>query len=260
MTNASHQHAILIPFGDLPAPRVWSFIVTIFGDLAREPEDFIDGLTLTKLTDPVGFKREAVRVALHRLRNDNWISSSKSGRTAQHQLTPQGRALSQSASKLIYARLDDLPKDWHIALTRSADSVTKAALGKAECTTLAPRILLCRHPEHLPPDTMVFEGKKAPEWLFEQVVPAQWTDEFSSLITVLDGVASLMPSQATISPFARAITRASIVHNWRRLVLRHPYPPASITGSDWPGHQCRARVVQLLEQLPRPELKELSAR
>ncbi len=67
----------------LPTPRVWSMMVTIFGDLAQAPRDRIDGPLLTRLTDGMGIKPEAVRVALHRLRNEDWITSVKSGRTVQ---------------------------------------------------------------------------------------------------------------------------------------------------------------------------------
>ena len=49
-------------------PRVWSFIVTSFGDLTREDDRYISSRTLNRLTAEIGVKPEATRVALHRLR------------------------------------------------------------------------------------------------------------------------------------------------------------------------------------------------
>ena len=45
-------------------PRVWSFIVTIFGDLARHDDRYISSRTLNRLTAEIGVKPEATRVAL----------------------------------------------------------------------------------------------------------------------------------------------------------------------------------------------------
>ena len=61
-------------------PRVWSFIVTIFGDLAREDDRYISSRTLNRLTAEIRVKPEATRVALHRLRKEDWLESAKFGR------------------------------------------------------------------------------------------------------------------------------------------------------------------------------------
>ena len=54
-------------------PRVWSLIVTIFGDLARESGMSLSGTALSRMTARVDVRAEATRVALHRLRRDGWI-------------------------------------------------------------------------------------------------------------------------------------------------------------------------------------------
>ncbi len=72
---------------DLQNLRVWSIIVSLFGDLAQKPGDQISGTTLTQIITPMGIKPEAIRVALHRLRKDGWIESTRSGRASVHFLT-----------------------------------------------------------------------------------------------------------------------------------------------------------------------------
>ena len=60
--------------------KVWSVLVTLFGDLAPGQTDHLAGPDVSRLVERLAIKPEALRVALHRLRKDNWIESSKSGR------------------------------------------------------------------------------------------------------------------------------------------------------------------------------------
>jgi len=67
-------------------------------------------------------------------------------------------------------------------------------------------------------------------------------------------------SLSALSVYETALLRSMIVHYWRRLVLRSPYLPPSLIGADWPGHQCRDFVVEMLDALPRPSLEQLTAK
>jgi phenylacetic acid degradation operon negative regulatory protein len=87
--------------------RVWSLLVTVFGDLAQNDGDVIEGPVLSVLMSDIGIKAEATRVALHRLRNDGWINSVKSGRNSLHSLTASGRQESSAASPRIYGHPND---------------------------------------------------------------------------------------------------------------------------------------------------------
>ena len=68
MTSGDFQKTIDALGGD-DMPRVWSLIVTVFGDLAQRNGDEIAGPVLGEILAPVGVRPEAMRVALHRLRN-----------------------------------------------------------------------------------------------------------------------------------------------------------------------------------------------
>ena len=63
-------------------PRVWSFIVTIFGDLAREDNRYISSRTLNRLTAQIGVKPEATRVALHGFAKKIGLKAQNSGAKA----------------------------------------------------------------------------------------------------------------------------------------------------------------------------------
>jgi phenylacetic acid degradation operon negative regulatory protein len=78
--------------------RVWSVLVTVFGDLAHETS--LDGSTLSAIMAEIGIKPEASRVALYRLRSDGWVRSEKTGRTSRYNLTDKG-AHDSAAANLI---------------------------------------------------------------------------------------------------------------------------------------------------------------
>ena len=82
--------------------RLWSLIITIFGDLAQAPGSRISGAALGEITELIGVKPEAMRVALHRLRKDGWLESEREGRASFHHLTQYGRTQCAEASPRIY--------------------------------------------------------------------------------------------------------------------------------------------------------------
>ena len=100
MQASSFQNLIeQVTFGT--TPRVWSLLVTVFGELAQDADAQISGSLLRSLSEHIGIKPEAMRVALHRLRKDGWIDSERTGRTSNYFLTLWGRAQSIAASPRI---------------------------------------------------------------------------------------------------------------------------------------------------------------
>lgn len=87
---------------DDQTPRVWSLLLTVFGELAQDQGAHISGLLLRQISERIGIKPEAMRVAIHRLRKDGWIDSKRNGRTSSYFLTDWGRAQSAQASPRIY--------------------------------------------------------------------------------------------------------------------------------------------------------------
>jgi phenylacetic acid degradation operon negative regulatory protein len=78
-------------------------LVSVFGELAQDQGSRISGSLLRHITEQIGIKPEAMRVASHRLSKDGWIDSERHGRTSAYYLTKWGRAQSASASPRIYA-------------------------------------------------------------------------------------------------------------------------------------------------------------
>src|SRR6056297_2701614 len=83
-------------------PRTWSVLVTIFGDLARAPDDEIGSPVLARMGEAMGLSPEAVRTALHRLHKEGWLERRRDGRHSLYGLSPRGRAESDAAGPRIY--------------------------------------------------------------------------------------------------------------------------------------------------------------
>ena len=119
-------------FGDL---KVWSFLVTLFGDLAADEGAELSGPLVSRLSTRLGIKPEALRVALHRLRKDGWIDSRREGREARHCLTRSARADTKAVHSVVYSRTLMQPKQIFL-LTFATNPPARAGI------PIAPRSVL----------------------------------------------------------------------------------------------------------------------
>ena len=242
--------------------RVWSIIVSLFGDMAQAEGSQISGAALTRIITPLGIKPEAIRVALHRLRKDGWIESERSGRASVHFLTQYGRSQSAAVTPRIYDRAPQIARDWHLLI--ADDNAGQAALD--DLLLLPNYTAVNRHTalgHGSPPagldDLLVIEaaGFAVPAWLKSRIFPDDLTAACASLLHDLTE-AGLPPGG--LDTLQAAALRTLAVHRWRRVVLRHPDLPEGFHPASWPGAACRARVFALLDALPRPTTAALNAR
>lgn len=249
--------------------RTWSLIVTIFGDLARDPRAEIPGPVLSALTARIGVKPEAVRVALHRLRKDGWIAARREGRLSHYGLTASGREESERATRRIYATAPPDPGRWHVAVAGPLDAPARLALDgtltAAGYIGLAPGAWLGPGPTPAAqdPDLFYLEGtpRSLPDWLREALMPAALATAYHAFAASLDRAETALDRAPTdLAPLDRAAIRVLLVHRWRRLVLRHPALPDGFFPADWPGPRVRARLHGRLDRLGQPAVAELAAR
>ena len=121
-------------------PRVWSFLVTAFGDLAQKEGTALSSAFLTRMTGRIGIKPDANRVALHRLRKEGWVDSQRIGRSSRYLLTDWGRAQTMKASPRIYADRELVSDAWLVLLpqTHAEGPVTGAQIRPGLWLTAAP--------------------------------------------------------------------------------------------------------------------------
>lgn len=251
--------ASLIPaLTTLGGQRVWSLIISVLGDLAQETGSFIEGPALSAIMAEMDVKPEAVRVALHRLRNDGWITSEKSGRTSKHSLTPHRRAETLEAARRIYAEPKDMSGDWHILLTDAGGGNIPGRIGSLGYVSLTAQVYIGSGNAPATGDAMILRSQTVPDWLKAQLTREDLKTDYRQLYEILTEIDEKLPEGTPLVALEVAVLRCLIVHNWRRLVLKHADLPAALYTSDWKEHACRARVSVLLKRFPKPSLADLT--
>lgn len=238
---------------DLGPMRVWSLLVTVFGDLAQDRA--LEGPTLSTIMAGIGIKPEATRVALHRLRSDGWITSEKTGRTSLHQLSAKGYEKSAAASPRIYGRPDQMGRGAQVILM--AD--TGNPLDPVDYAQIAPRLFIAGADAPLPDGGMQMQPMDLPPWLGAQFETAAMREAYKALHATLLEIDDAFPDPTLFTPLQKAVLRVMIVHGWRRQTLKHPDLPRAAHSPDWRGHDCRALVMTLLDRFERPALDAIKA-
>lgn len=244
--------------------RVWSLIVTVFGDLAQGPDDRISMQSLARITDPMGVKPEALRVALHRLRKDGWIDSRRQGRSSLYHLTAFGREQSSAAASRIYRDGPPENTDWSLALasTSSASSqreLEELALARETVSLSANALLVEGIPEPLAGNLLwsQLSPENVPNWVKNVAIGPERMDDYKLLKKTLQDI--LDQTLTDLDPFETATLRMLIVHSWRRVLLRHPDVPDFLLPKACELSDCRSLFNSLLEQLPYESTAEIKA-
>lgn len=243
---------------DLGGQRVWSLMISLFGDLAQAKGQSIAGPVLSTIMADLQVRPEAARVALHRLRNDGWIISTKSGRISQHSLSAKGRKLSAEASPRIYADPTAADAAWQLIVTPDVSDALTDDLTSAGFVALEPRIFVGSATAAVPDGVLSFAGKAVPEWLRHQAAPQTLFGDYTALLQVLHAANDTLPERADLTPVQVAVLRCLIVHNWRRLVLKHPALPAPLIDPEGPTRRCHLIVFDLLSRYDRPRIRDIA--
>ncbi|MEM6886683.1 MAG: PaaX family transcriptional regulator C-terminal domain-containing protein [Pseudomonadota bacterium] len=242
---------------DLGGQRVWSLLVTLFGDLASAPGATLSGPALASILQGIDVRPEAMRVSLHRLRKDEWILSEKSGRESHHRLSARGRQETQVASRRIYSRSSCAGGKWYVAITDAAAPDPLHAMMSAGYVQIQNRVYAGENPRYAPKSALILQGDTAPDWLREALVPISQKAGYAALCALLEQADEALTDATRYSVVDRATIRCLVVHNWRRLVLKHPDLPPTIFPDGWRGEDCRHLVHRLLDRFPRPKLSEI---
>lgn len=243
--------------------RVWSVLITVFGDLAQEKGQWISGPTLNSIMTEIGIKPEATRVALHRLRKDGWITSRRVGRHSEYGLTDQGRAQSAQASPRIYSATA-AQTTCYLVVSGTGDSPTDHTANETD----EPQVLwitpaLGLTADHAAArDTLILpvpQDSPLPDWLRARVCSAQLVAASARTEAALGDLQQALESARPLDALQIAVLRVLVVHSWRRIILRAPDLPDTVFPADWRGAACRSLTTALLSALPRPDLAQLDA-
>lgn len=250
-TPSTEQIVRTLTHGD--QPRVWSLLVTVFGDLAREKGAKISGYALGQLAHAIGIKPEALRVALHRLRKDGWLESHKQGRESHHCFTEWGLAQASAATPKIYGLTRPESAAWLSVSDRAATLDADGAVMLSATTRITAQPVQSDTVFSTP----ITPDKTVPNWMRDKVCDAQNVSHAQTFLTRLQACSALLQDQPILGDLDVAILRVLVVHGWRRIVLKVPNLPDHVFPKSWAGPACRAQVAKVLEQYPRVDLATL---
>lgn len=239
-------------FGDI---KVWSMLVTILGDLASEEGQSLSGPVLSALTSRIGIRPEALRVALHRLRKDGWVLSEKAGRISHYRLSALGRRETTQARARVYGPGAEPPETCYVVhLPRGGTSEPAPGSVRLDRQTWLSDRAPASGPDRL---VSVLHSVPLPKWACEAILPPELTAAYGALEQILTTPPACASEPAEAAD--RLVLRMLILHNWRRLVLRHAALAGGLMPANWPGHRCRHAVLDWLARLPRTDLDQLAA-
>ncbi len=258
MSSSDFQHNLdqLLDCGQL---KVWSMVVTIFGDFSETRRVRISGRVLDLLVGRLGITNQALRVALHRLRRDGWIEAEKEGRTSNYFLTEQGWSMTRAVRPIIYA--DAVDRSQPVWLAIAPPQLSAAEIADAlpdDAVTVSNRTaILAGSPDPLGPDWLIadFSATELPGWVQGQLCDDDLQAAYELLARQVRAL-DLPPGDELLD---RTVLRLLALHQWRRLRLRHGPLPDLLLPPDWSGAQARQAVLEVLSALPRPSLADLQA-
>lgn len=241
--------------------RVWSLIVTIFGDAvmnrgtiaAPEPIWIAE---LMALLDLLGIEAGIARTNLSRLVANGTLERDKAGRNTFYRLSPASRADFAEASKRIYAQTPAKPTGLFQLVT--IDRCDNRAVARERLESLGFRFLastVALRPEHagkdepaMPPGAIFARAACSPA-VTEAARDIWQIDDLNAGYQRFDAAFGRLCAGPAPEPAEAMALRTIAVHLYRRLVLRDPLLPAGALPTDWAGARARALFAALNERL-----------
>ena len=248
--------------------RIWSLVITIFGDAVKpRGGEFWLG-SLQELMQRLGVESNALRAAMSRLAADGWLTRTRVGRKSFYRLARTGEAEFAAATRKIYApKRHDVADGWTIvALTGEAGptrDTRRAQLRSDGFGSLSPTVFLRPGgnqvlPAARPADgETVFVGHLGKSTDTEALIRHAWPLEtieasYRALVDVFTPLAGALRAGDAPDPLSALAARSLLIHNFRRAALRDPQFPAAFMPSGWTGDAARALAADIYRDLAGP--------
>ena len=222
--------------------RVWSLIITFFGDAVALRGGRVALSTLQDAMGLLDIEPGAVRTALSRLAGEGWVEREREGRLSFYKLTDQGQAAFDEPTKRIYAgAAREWDGEWTVAI-ETLDNSNR--LGEHGFVALGGKAWLRTGGEvsGLPEDLLVISGKGSD--LPDPLLSLWKLDDHAAHYTAFIADWQSFGTPEDLSPDDAMAARTLLLHDWRRIVLRDPALPDALLPTDWIGHKARDLVRQ----------------
>lgn len=233
--------------------RVWSIVISIFGELVQPRKQSISVQELLALTGHVGIEENALRTALSRLAKEGWVERKKQGRLAFYSLSDTGIETFLAASERIYNHSFESPSlEWNLAFFKEPQSANKDNLPVGFSLSRQWQLInqedISKLKKH---EVMLFptQAVDVPNWALDKLVPETLNHQYSELMADLSQLKKNPKAIESLSPLSALVLRYLLIHAWRRLVLRHPLVPQGLLPPSWPGAICHRTLCELYPRL-----------
>lgn len=252
--------ALLKQFHARKPVRIWSLIVTLYGDAIVPRGGSIWIGSLIEIMALFGIDAGHVRTAVSRLSSDGWLASTKRGRASYYRLTRSGEAEFLQATQRIYSGIPAVRGDMQAAVIGPAahdPGRLRAALLAAGYAAVSPVIHVGFG--SLPADLGAGEGlfvmTPRPEDRRALAAAAFRIDDVSQ--GYRDFIAQFAPLAAAIESKEPGeedalVVRTLLIHAFRRVVLRDPGLPADLLPADWQGDAARKLAARIYTRVVSP--------
>jgi len=198
--------------------RVWSLVVTVFGDAVQHRGGRIATLRLQHLLERVGVEAGALRTALSRLTSDEWVVRDREGRHSFYRLSVNAQAEISAASVDIYAAPPSGEVgEWVMA---SGMMAPHKGIEVAANLWLIPAHLAVDMPNHI---CLTGALTSFPEGFAKQALSKAHQN---ALVALHNDIYAL--KGADLTPLDAMAARMLLIHRWRRIVLRFPDVPPEL--------------------------------
>ncbi len=219
--------------------RVWSVIITFFGDAIVPRGGSVSARTVQVLLEHMGIEAGAVRTAFSRLTNDGWVVREKIGRSSFYHLSPTGLEPFAAATDRIYAQLSSVnhsTEGWQVSYQQQ--DYPKPHLIRLNSTD-------AKQPHDTGQD-FVLNGKivNIPDWMKEISCPTDHKQSFAALMEAFSPVVN-----AQLSDIDALAVRCLLIHEWRRILFQFDNVAPEFWTPDWPEAECHRFVSTLYHQL-----------
>jgi len=245
-------------------PRVWSVIITLFGDAVVPRGGVISLTSIQEIFAHMQFEENAVRTAMSRLTKENWLIRTKEGRQSFYKLAPQGLGKFETATKRIYTKsTQDWSGEFDLVLMKSADARSrntqkKQMLALGYGSPVADVYIKPGANElPLPADMNVISRltcQAGEQNLLQGLVSESWhMDElhagYEAVIRMYEPVFDMLAIVEDLAPMDALVLRLLLIHDWRRVVLKDVELPDGLKPDNWPGERACDIVGALYHKL-----------
>ncbi|MEX3009086.1 PaaX family transcriptional regulator C-terminal domain-containing protein [Hoeflea sp. TYP-13] len=260
--------ALIDDFHSQERIRVWSLVITIFGDavIPRGGELWLG--SLQALMDRLRIEPSALRAAMSRLTADGWLTRLRLGRKSFYRLAEAGEAEFAEAALKIYApRRSEWSGEWTIIVLsgRAGEEreTRRRELRADGFGALGPTVFL--RPDNIGntcmPDTlpgeMIFHSRLDSKSDATKLISQTWQlseveKHYSKLIATFSPLERTLGKGVDLDPLSAMAARSLLIHHFRRMALRDPVFPAELTPKNWQGDEARKLVSTIYRRLAAP--------